>query len=151
MSHTHGVPAHHHNFSTNYAEEATAHTHTYTINNASSSGNSQMRGGAGDGSTTYFWTHETIYTSVYTVGGAGTGNAGDTGFTSGGASYTNTAGPAVNAAGAYTGSTNGTSATSGQATLPSATDSTNTGNLAAPANVGTSNPPFMTVNFIIKV
>lgn len=161
-NHQHWCPAHSHGYyASSLTEGGSGHTHTYPVRSATSTGDIAPRGGAaatGSGSAdnnNIF--DDMVDTSVYLSGQAGSGNAGDVGFSSDWMTSqepgisTGYTGYAYSRSDTYSGLTDNTTLNSGTTSLTSSTYSSNTGDLSSSANVEPSNPPFLTINFIIKI
>lgn len=149
-NHQHWVPAHAHGYYVSSAAEGgSGHRHTYTVRDATNTGNTDIRGGSA-GSSLFTYSDELVVTGFSVGGQAGSGNAGDTGFASDWASHTTTSTSSGARSNTYAAYTDNVTIYTGTESLTSSVDTTNTGNMVSAVNTGPSNPPFLTVNFIIK-
>lgn len=151
--HTHGIPPHYHNVSgtANFGN----HTHTAAISSGSSS-SGRVRTNASPTSGSAGTTAATGWSYGFSIA-VGSGSAGDgwmtssaminqeAGTTSG---YT---GAAIGNTSTYSGSTDSTSSATGASSVASSSAyASNTGAMTTSPDVSAANPPFLTINFIIK-
>ena len=151
--HTHSIPAHYHNVSGSAAFGN--HTHTTAISSGSS-GSGRVRtnatptsGSAGTTAATG-WSYSTsIAVGPNSLGDSAMNSSAminqEAGTTSG------SSGSAIGNTSTYSGSTDSVSANTGSSSVASSSAyASNTGGMTTTENVLAANPPFLTVNFIIK-
>lgn len=155
-AHTHVIPRHYHSVSG--SGTSSSHTHTLGTSNSTTAGTSRFRGSDNTGTAGSDNLSAGVFTVTSPAGTVGPNTAGDSDATSGpmvsqegGIADGLTGNASSSNTGTYSGSTDSVSANTGASSVAnSGAYASNTGNMATSPNVTSSNPAFLTVNFIIK-